>query len=80
MPHPNIIGFYGGFVRGETYNIILEYADLGNLDSYMERTRPPLRPKDKIVFFDRYFDVFNGLVRIHGEAESKAGGPRNLLG
>lgn len=80
MPHQNIIAFYGSFVRGETYNIIQEYADLGNLDRYMESTSPPLRLKDKIIFFDRFFEVMNGLVRIHGEEESKAKGPHSLLG
>ena len=69
MPPSNIIGFYGGFVCEETYNIILEYADLGNLDDYMERIPPPSTLHEKMTFWDNFLSVMNGLVKIHGEGE-----------
>ncbi|KAL8963800.1 MAG: hypothetical protein Q9183_004945, partial [Haloplaca sp. 2 TL-2023] len=40
-PPANIIEYYGSFIRGETYNILLEYADLGTLDDYMEKVAEP---------------------------------------
>lgn len=76
----NIIGFYGSFVRGETYNIILEYADLGNLDYFMEQTPPPSSASEKTLFWDRFFDVGNGLVKIHGEEEGNGNELQILLG
>ena len=69
MPPSNIIGFYGGFVRQETYNIILEYADLGNLDDYMKQTPPPSTTEEKLTFWGNFLAVINGLVKIHGEGE-----------
>ena len=69
LPPSNIIGFYCGFVFQETYNIILEYADLGNLNDYMERIPPPMTTQEKMTFWDNFLAVLNGLVKIHGEGE-----------
>ena len=80
LPPTNIIGFYGSFVREETYNIILEYADLGTLDDFMETTQPPSSTSEKMIFWDRFFDVGHGLVRIHGEEENSGTVPQILLG
>lgn len=76
----NIIGFYGSFVRQQTYNIILEYADLGTLDEYMERTSPPSSAEDKMRFWERFLEVAHGLATIHGEDEHMGDGPQILLG
>ena len=80
MPPLNIIGFYGGWVCQETYNIILEYADLGNLDDYMARTRPPSTTQEKVTFWENFLAVINGLVRIHGEGEDDPDVFQILLG
>ena len=79
-PPPNIIGFYGSFFRGETFNIILEYADLGNLEDFMQRVQPPSSIEDIITFWDRFFDVTHGLVTIHGTQEGNPKEPRSMLG
>ena len=80
LPPANIIGFYGSFVREQTYNVILEYADLGTLDDYMKHTAPPSSAEDKMIFWDRFFDVGNGLATIHGEDGHDNDGPQILLG
>ncbi len=80
MPPSNIIGFYGGFVRQETYNIILEYADLGNLDDYMKQIPPPSTPQEKMTFWENFLAVMSGLVKIHGEGEDNPDILQILLG
>lgn len=80
MPPPNIIGFYGGFVCQGTYNLILEYADFGNLDDYMKQTPPPSTTQEKVIFWDNFLAVINGLVKIHGEGEDNPDIFQILLG
>ena len=74
-PPSNIIGFYGSFQRGECFNIVLEYADLGNLEEYMQKVYPPSSTEDTILFWDSLFDVVRGLVTIHG---TQQGNPKDL--
>ena len=77
---PNIIGCYGGFVCQDTYNIILEYADFGNLDKYMEKTPPPSTTQEKVIFWERFLEVVSGLVTIHGEREDTPDALQIMLG
>ncbi len=79
-PPSNIIGFYGSFQREECFNIVLEYADLGNLDEYMQHQHPPSSTEDTISFWDNFFDVTLGLVTIHGTREGNPEEPQILLG
>ena len=79
-PPPNIIGFYGSFVRGENFNIILEHADLGSLEDFMQRVQPPSSIEDTILFWDNLFNVTHGLVTIHNTKEGNAKEPQTLLG
>ncbi|KAL9589530.1 MAG: hypothetical protein Q9203_001666 [Teloschistes exilis] len=78
-PHPNIIGYYGSFIRDGTYNVILEYADKGNLNDYMTNTDEPRSISDIMMFWTRFFDVLQGLVQIHGTPGHISGLP-SLLG
>ena len=80
MPPSNIIGFYGAFVCQEMYNIILEYAEHGNLDYYVEQTQPPLTTQEKMTFWENFLPVINGLVKIHGEGEDDPEILQPLLG
>ena len=80
LPPLNIIGFYGSFIREGTYNIILEYADYGTLDDYMQQTQPPSSASDRMTFWERFFDIGHGLVTIHGEEENGSNAPQILLG
>ena len=80
LPSSNIIGFYCGFVCQETYNIILEYADFGNLDEYMEKVPPPSTTQEKMIFWDNFSAVLNGLAKIHGEGEDNPDILQILLG
>ena len=79
-PPPNIIAFYGGFEREDTYNIILEYADGGNLNEFMRRAPPPINPNELSIFWDQFFNIFHGLAHIHGEGREGVNEPHMLLG
>ena len=79
-PPQNIIAFYGGFEREDTYNIILEFADGGNLDEFIKRTPPPINPNELSIFWDKFFNILHGLAVIHGEGGEEVNEPRMLLG
>ncbi|KAL9611816.1 MAG: hypothetical protein Q9167_003584 [Letrouitia subvulpina] len=79
-PPQNIIAFYGGFERENMYNIILEYADGGSLDEFMERTPAPPDSNQLLVFWDQFFNILYGLAIIHGEGSEEGNGPHMLLG
>ncbi|KAL9032307.1 MAG: hypothetical protein Q9214_008021, partial [Letrouitia sp. 1 TL-2023] len=65
-PPENIITYYGSFVRDNVYNIILEFADQGNLDSFMKENPPPSWVKDRIYFWQNLLDIGRALVTLHG--------------
>ena len=76
---PSIIGFYGSFIRDGTYNNILEYADQGTLEDFMERTPSPSNGEDITLLWERLFNVLHGLLTIQN-TPGIAGGFQFLLG
>jgi len=62
---PNVIGFYSSFTLGETHSIILEYADKGSLEQYLQNTRPPVGLKDTTRFWRGIFGLLRGLKDMH---------------
>jgi hypothetical protein len=42
----SIIKFHGNYTQGNTYNILLEYADKGDLEEYFQRELPPTLPEE----------------------------------
>ena len=48
-PSPFIVAYYGSFIDDETYNIILEFADRGNLEEFMRTTRAPSTAENMIA-------------------------------
>lgn len=79
-PPANIIAFYGGYELHNTYNIILEYADGGNLNHYMKRTPPPVSPEELSTFWSEFFNILNGIQTIHGVGQEQANQSHMLLG
>ncbi|KAL8831869.1 MAG: hypothetical protein Q9191_000621 [Dirinaria sp. TL-2023a] len=65
-PSPFIVAYYGSFIDDDTYNIILEYADKGNLENFMRVTPPPSTPEDMIALWERLCKITHGLAVIHG--------------
>ena len=65
-PSPYIVTYYGGFIHGNSYNIILEYADRGTLEDFMKETDQPASVEDNLRFWDRLSGITHGLLTIHG--------------
>jgi len=78
--NPNIIGFYGNFTRGDSYNILLEYADEGTLESYFEKQAPPRDGEEVIKFWERLFKMIDALRGIHEVEPTTARGPQIFQG
>ncbi|KAH7409344.1 kinase-like domain-containing protein [Cadophora sp. MPI-SDFR-AT-0126] len=78
---PSLIGFYGSFIQGHTFNIILEYADQGTLEHYFSDTSPPSRGVDIINFWESLFRTIWGLKCIHEvDGRGASDGPQILHG
>ncbi|KAL8919647.1 MAG: hypothetical protein Q9208_006679 [Pyrenodesmia sp. 3 TL-2023] len=65
-PSPNIVAFYGSFIQDSSYNLILEYADRGNLETFMKRTPKPESVEEVLFFLDRLVNIVHGVQCIHG--------------
>ncbi|KAG8532871.1 uncharacterized protein KY384_002749 [Bacidia gigantensis] len=65
QPPQNIIGYHGSFRRKNTYNLILEYANKGNLEDFMRQNPPPSTGQEIILLWERLFELYLGLVVIH---------------
>jgi len=61
----NIVGFYGSFTQNGTFNLILQYADGGNLLDFFQRTARPTDPDSIGQFWKSIFPIFQGLHRLH---------------
>lgn len=61
----SIIGFYGSYEQNGSYNVLLEYADLGTLEDYLQKTSPPTTGEDIRRFWHALFNVIKALQMIH---------------
>ncbi|KAL8713929.1 MAG: hypothetical protein Q9220_002075 [cf. Caloplaca sp. 1 TL-2023] len=66
MPTDSVIAYYGNFVDKDTYNIILEYADQGDLAKFLKRTPKPPTIEAMLEFWERLCRLAHGLATIHG--------------
>ena len=80
QPSPHIIAYYGGFIHGNSYNIILEYADQGTLETFMRNTKPPSTVEDTLLFWDRLFGITHGIMTIHGHIGNESSASQILDG
>ncbi|KAL3425128.1 tein kinase 4-like protein [Phlyctema vagabunda] len=78
--HPHIIGYYGCFRRGGTFNVLLEYADKGTLKQFFERQAPPLGYPGLINFWKGQFNLIDALRAIHEVTPFSGDGPRIFQG
>lgn len=77
----NLIKLLGSYKQGDTYNILLEYADRGTLEDFFQTTPPPSLGEEIIVFWSRLFNVIKALQRIHAtERPDGFCGPDILIG
>ena len=61
---------YTGFKFGGRNNLLLEYADQGTLEEYLEKTSPPSSAEDIIDLWESVLRVIIGVIRIHNPSSS----------
>jgi len=66
-PIKSLTKFYGGIIYQEEYHLILEYADGGNWEEYMQRVEPPRRASDISSLWQSLLEVAQVLHRVHVE-------------
>lgn len=77
----SLIQFFGGYKQGDTYNILLEYADCGTLEDFFQNVTPPSLGEDIEMFWGRLFNVIQALSHIHKLARPDGfRGPDILIG
>lgn len=76
----SIIGFRGSFTRGNSFNVILEFADRGSLEEYFKTVWPPADGEQIIQFWEALSDILTALMKIHNVKPDDAGGGRTILG
>jgi serine/threonine protein kinase len=66
MKHPkSMIGFYGSYIHGDSYNILFEFADKGSLEEYFQHEAPPSHEEDIFRFWGHLFELIRALNAIH---------------
>ena len=77
----SLIQFFGSYKQGDTYNILLEYADRGTLEDFFRNVTPPSLSEDVVMFWGRLFSIIKALSRIHAlERPDGFCGPDILIG
>ncbi|KIX03656.1 uncharacterized protein Z518_07209 [Rhinocladiella mackenziei CBS 650.93] len=61
----NFIGFHGSFVYNDTYNILLEYADIGSLEDYFTTISPPSTGEDILKLWTSVFGLLTAVENLH---------------
>ncbi|KKY22681.1 putative serine threonine protein kinase [Phaeomoniella chlamydospora] len=79
-----LVAFHGSFSQqllygGQTFNILLEYADGGTLEDFFQRDRQPTSPEDIIKFWEKLLDITKALHAIH-QVEPRREGPEIFHG
>lgn len=64
LHHPNIISYYGNFIRGEVLFIEMEYADEGNLAQVINETAEYLPERYVLNVFEQ---ITSAISYMHGE-------------
>jgi hypothetical protein len=62
--YPGAVSYYGSFTHGSTFNIILEYANRGNLEHYFQKTTPPREPEDINNFWKSLISLIEVLAAL----------------
>ena len=67
LSHPSIIEFYSSYTLGDSYNIVLEYADMGTLEQLFDNITEPRRGVDINNFWRSLLNISDGLRYVQKE-------------
>lgn len=62
-----IVKYLGSFVHGKLRIIIMEYADMGNLDEYYQKVEPPSKLDELADFWHGLLDLLQSLQCLHSQ-------------
>ncbi|XP_053674196.1 serine/threonine-protein kinase Nek7-like [Anopheles nili] len=65
MSHPRIIQYYGYFQTATSWNIVLEFAERGNLADFLERRRQAKCHLNQHTIMAKFGDIIDGLMYLH---------------
>lgn len=77
---PGLVSFFGSFRQDNKYHILLEYADLGNLEQYFHDTDPPKTFDEILSFWRSHREVLSALHHIHDVNDNEPPGPGMFQG
>ncbi|KAK4213566.1 kinase-like domain-containing protein [Rhypophila decipiens] len=72
VPSDHMVRYYGSFIQGDTYNILLEYADGGTLSDFLKETAPPVRQEDIASCWESIFGLVSALEKVHNISNRNA--------
>lgn len=61
----SIVGFYGSFEHREAFHVILEYANSGTLQEYLNTIPPPMKTEDILSFWENFLTLTRALEGLH---------------
>lgn len=76
---PGLLGLHTSFLHGDTYNVLFELANGGNLEEMVLRSEPPATGKQIFEFWKALLQVLNALKRIHEIDEDPNDGGRKAF-
>lgn len=59
-----VVRFHGCYTHGPTFNVLLEWAELGNLEQLMKRLEPPQTKEDALTFWKSYLGMLRTLENL----------------
>ena len=65
----SVIRFYGSYTQVETFNIVLEYADKGSLETFLKFNDPPTQMEHIRDFWKNLLELLKALMYLHNHSE-----------
>jgi hypothetical protein len=60
------VRYYGGYIHGESYNLILEFADQRDLEHHFHTVSNPTAPADIYQVWDALRRLLYAVMKLHG--------------
>jgi len=65
----SIVRFYGSYMQAEKFNIVLEYANEGSLETFLQHNTPPTQVEHIRDFWKNLLELLKALVYLHNHSE-----------
>ncbi|KAI1623066.1 hypothetical protein EDD37DRAFT_651254 [Exophiala viscosa] len=70
-----VIGFFGSFRQGKTFNTLIEYASGGTLEDFLQKNDPPTDAEDIHKLWSAIFELTKAIQSIHSLSQDEGGPP-----